>query len=83
MPGNEFQERAESEQRTVQAQQISTILEVVQGFGVELKAVKKELRTARAELRNLDKLRPLRSEKEESEEAAPSGDIAPEVTDQK
>jgi len=75
MPGNEFQERAENEQKTVQAQQISTILDTVQGLVTELRAVKKELRTARAELRNLDKLRPLRSEKEEAEE------VAPEVTE--
>lgn len=66
---NEFQERADTEQRGVQSEQISRILEGIQVLVEDVKAVKKELRTARGELRNLDKLRPLRSAAEEEAEA--------------
>lgn len=70
MPGNEFQERAEAEQRGVQGEQITLILAAVQRLEVEVKALRKENRTIREELRNLDKLRPLRTAKEEEAEEA-------------
>lgn len=80
MADNEFQQQADREQRRVQAEQITAILEIVKGLDAKVAAaVKKEVRVVREELRNLDKLRPLRSPKEEeAEEAAEEA-----ITDQK
>lgn len=66
--GNEFQQQADAEQKRVQSEQLSAILGIVQTLEKEVKAVRKENRTIREELRNLDKLRPLRSAKEEAAE---------------
>lgn len=75
---NEFQAQAEREQKRVMAEQIAAILEIVKGLDEKVAAaVKKEVRVVREELRNLDKLRPLRSPKEEEAETTE------EVTDQK
>ena len=71
MSENEFQERAEREQGMSQALQITAILETLRGLDEKISnTVKKEVRVIREELRMLDKLRPLRSNKEEAEETS-------------
>lgn len=69
MADNAFQEQADREQRRVQAEQLAAILEIVKGLDEKVtSAVKKEVRVIREELRNLDKLRPLRSPKDEEKD---------------
>ena len=76
--GNEFQEQADNEQKRVQATQLSSILEIVTGLAAEVKILRKENRTIREELRNLDKLRPLRSPKDEEAEQEEAAEEAPQ-----
>lgn len=76
---NEFQIQAENEQKQIQAQQLEAIFTMVTDLTKEVKILRKENRTIREELRNLDKLRPLRSPKEEDEEIEVSEGVIQEA----
>ena len=65
--GNEWNRITAVEQKKVQGDQISAILEGVKALNEKVDGLKKENRTIREELRNVGKLRPLRSEKEETQ----------------
>lgn len=61
MAENEFVEREKQEQNTQNAKNIEYIIEVLRGVVSDINDLKKELRTVRQELRNIDKLRPLKN----------------------
>lgn len=61
MEENGFQVQAEREQKNSQAIQITLTLQLLKNLTEKVDAVKKEIRTVREELRNINKLRPLRS----------------------
>lgn len=68
MGGNEFIDRERSEQDGVNKSNIVVLIGLVKEALVSLSELKKEQRTIRQELRNIDKLRPLRNKDEEVEE---------------
>lgn len=64
--GNEFNQIAKEERERQQAQQFNAMLEVMKNLPETIaKAVEKEVRKVREDLRNMDKLRPLRSSSDE------------------
>lgn len=79
MEENGFQAQANAEQKRAQAEQISAIFEFMKTIDERIaKAVAKEVRKVREDLRNFDKLRPLREEKEE--EPAQAEEVQQEIT---
>lgn len=64
---NEYNQRQKIELERIQAKNILAILGEIRSLSKKLDDTRKELRTVREELRNVGKLRPLRSvEKEEA-----------------
>lgn len=72
---NEFNERAKVEQERQLRNNIQVILNSIGDLTNKVVELKKEVRSTREELRNLDKLRPLKKTEETVE--------APEVAEQK
>jgi len=68
MDNNDYNRLAKIEQEKAQAEAIQQLIEGQGNIVAELREVKKELRTAREELRNIGKLKPLRSKPEEEVE---------------
>ncbi len=72
MSGNEFVNREQKEQEKANTENVALLIGQVRDLTTLVKEVQKELRTAREELRNIGKLRPLRTKAEEVSEEVES-----------
>lgn len=67
MSGNEFVNREQKEQEKANTENVALLIGQVRDLTSLVKEVQKELRTAREELRNIGKLRPLRVKADEAD----------------